>query len=255
MIALVAAGGRTALIGDAVDAVAVRAALSESAEAARRLLADAEWFVIVDGEVVLRQGDVPVTIVDGAAAGDTLLDLDPDEDPEDSDADRPTDPHDAARPAAEPGDHDGATISLAELEARRAAAQAERPGDHDGDTIPSRPAASAATSRIVMSTGERIDVDRTIVIGRSPRAARVPLDAAPRLVTVPSPQLDISRSHLEVRAEPGAVTAVDLRTTNGTMLRRAGSDPVRLRAGEPTVLVAGDVLDLGDGVTVAFEDL
>lgn len=248
MIALVAAGARTALIPSAVDATAVHAALMESAEAARELLGGADWFVIVDGGLVLRHGDVPVTIVDGVTVGDTLLDIGADEaapGPESGGGDR-------VRPDA--GDHDGATISLAELRARRAEQSTERAGDHDGDTIPTGRAA-APVPRIRLSTGEVIDIDRTIIIGRSPRAARVALNDAPRLVTVPSPQLDISRSHLEVRGEPGAVTVVDLRTTNGTMLQRAGADPVRLRSNEPTVVVSGDVLDLGDGVTAAFEDL
>ena len=277
MTAFVVAGGRSALIPDSIDAEGVRAALAESADAARRLLAEQEWFVIVDDAIVLRHGEAPVTIVDGTPVGDTLLEPHaadeppaPETDPNEPVADgaAQTDPHDG-EPSADdadpqdalvrsepvPGDHDGATISLAELQARRAAERAARAGDHDGDTIPSAPAAPAGSPRIILSTGERVAIDRTIVIGRSPRAARVSLDDAPRLVTVSSPQLDISRSHLEVRREPGAVTAVDLRTTNGTMLRRADADPVKLRAGEPTVVVTGDVLDIGDDVTITFEDL
>lgn len=247
MITLVAAGARTALIPAAVDAAAVHTALAESADAARGVLGGADWFVIVDGELVLRHGEVPVTIVDGLTVGDTLLDIGADESVPALSADR--------RARQETGDHDGATISLAELRARRAPESAERAGDHDGDTVPTGRAAAAPVPRIRLSTGEVIDIDRTIIIGRSPRAARVSLNEAPRLVTVPSPQLDISRSHLEVRGEPGAVTVVDLRTTNGTTLQRAGADPVRLRSNEPTVVVSGDVLDLGDGIIATFEDL
>lgn len=256
MIALIVAGGRSALIPESTDAEGVRAALAESADAARQLLTGEEWFVIVDDEVVLRHGEVPVTIVDGAAAGDTLLELNAEDQTPDAMVPE-TDPHalPLVRAETDSGDHDGATVSLADLQARRAAERAERPGDHDGDTIPSGASASTGTPRILLSTGERIAIDRTIIIGRSPRAARVSLSDAPRLVTVPSPQLDISRSHLELRREPGAITAVDLRTTNGTMLCRADADPVKLRSGEPTVVVSGDVLDIGDGVTLTFEDL
>jgi len=254
MIALVAAGGRTALIPASIDPDAVHAALAESTDAARELLAAADWFVIVDGTLVLRHGEAPVSVVDGVTTGDTLLDIGSGDDAPAPDAPEPA-PGANLRAKPEPGDHDGATISLAELRARRAQAGAERAGDHDGDTVPTGRSAAAPTPRIRLSTGEVIDIDRTIIIGRSPRAARVSLNDAPRLVTVPSPQLDISRSHLEVRGEPGAVTVVDLRTTNGTTLRRADADPVRLRTNEPTVVVSGDVLDLGDGVTVTFEDL
>ncbi|WP_146071036.1 FHA domain-containing protein [Cryobacterium sp. Y57] len=48
--------------------------------------------------------------------------------------------------------------------------------------------------------------------------------------------------------------AVDLGTTNGTRLLRAGVDPVRLHPQEPTMLVHGDVLELGDAVTVTYRE-
>jgi hypothetical protein len=51
------------------------------------------------------------------------------------------------------------------------------------------------------------------------------------------------------------VLVTDLATTNGTVLLRGGQEPVRLHPSEPTMVVSGDVLDLGDGVTVTFEDL
>jgi hypothetical protein len=60
---------------------------------------------------------------------------------------------------------------------------------------------------------------------------------------------------VELRVEGDSIIATDLHTTNGTVLLRSGSDPVRLHPGEGTVVVSGDVLDLGDGITVAVEDL
>ena len=48
---------------------------------------------------------------------------------------------------------------------------------------------------------------------------------------------------------------IDLRTTNGSTLLRPGADPVRLHPGEQTLVLNGDVVDLGDGVTVTFEGL
>lgn len=142
------------------------------------------------------------------------------------------------------GDHDGATISLAQARALRAAKQEP--------LAPPRPPAPA---RIRLSTGQVLALDRTVVIGRRPRSTRVSGTDLPHLVAVDSPQQDISRSHLELRVEAGAVVATDLHTTNGSMLLRTGSDPVRLHPGESTVVVVGDVIDLGDGVTVTIEDL
>ena len=106
-----------------------------------------------------------------------------------------------------------------------------------------------------MSTGQVVPLDRTVVIGRRPRSTRVTGTDLPHLVAVDSPQQDISRSHVELRVEGDSIVATDLRTTNGTMLLRAGADPMRLHPGEGTVVVPGDVLDLGDGITVAVEDL
>jgi len=142
------------------------------------------------------------------------------------------------------GDHDGATISIAQARALRGAAPEP--------LAPPRPPAPA---RIRLSTGQVLSLDRTVVIGRRPRSTRVSGTDLPHLVAVESPQQDISRSHLELRVEAGAVVVTDLHTTNGSMLLRAGSDPVRLHPGESTVVVIGDVIDLGDGVTVTIEDL
>jgi pSer/pThr/pTyr-binding forkhead associated (FHA) protein len=96
-------------------------------------------------------------------------------------------------------------------------------------------------------------LDRTVVIGRRPRSTRVSGTDLPHLVAVDSPQQDISRSHVELRVEGESIVATDLRTTNGTTLLRAGSEPMRLHPGEGSVVVPGDVLDLGDGITVAIE--
>ncbi|MEE1616817.1 FHA domain-containing protein [Brachybacterium sp. J153] len=99
-----------------------------------------------------------------------------------------------------------------------------------------------------ISTGERFVLDRMAIIGRRPRASRVSAQEMPQLITVPSPQQDISRSHLELRLEGWHVVALDLGTTNGTTLHREGTDPLRLRPREGVVLRDGDHLDLGDDV-------
>ncbi|HEY9307141.1 MAG TPA: FHA domain-containing protein [Microbacterium sp.] len=158
------------------------------------------------------------------------------------------------------GDHDGATISLAQARALRAAAsgvEGSNPAPSAADTPldPLAPPRPPAPGRVRMSTGQVIPLDRTVVIGRRPRSTRVSGTDLPHLVAVDSPQQDISRSHVELRAEGESIVATDLRTTNGTTLLRPGTDPVRLHPGEGTVVVPGDVLDLGDGITVAIEGM
>ncbi|KAA9106455.1 FHA domain-containing protein [Microbacterium rhizomatis] len=169
---------------------------------------------------------------------------------------RPDDEAEAEAPVVEPvpdgasetfGDHDGETISVAQARALRAA-------DPDSAPPPLAPPRPPAFGRIRLSTGQTLLLDRTVVIGRRPRSTRVTGTDLPHLVAVDSPQQDISRSHLELRAEGDSILATDLHTTNGSTLLRAGAEPVRLHPGEPTVVVPGDVIDLGDDITVSIED-
>lgn len=159
-----------------------------------------------------------------------------------------------APPVELPGDHDGATISAAELRALRQ--QPAAVADEVATAVlPVTPAAAAPGGRIRVSTGQVIALDRTVIIGRRPRSTRASGANLPHLVAVESPQQDISRSHLEIRPEGDTVVVIDLHTTNGSTLLRPGADPLRLHPGEQTLVLSGDVVDLGDGVTVAFEDL
>lgn len=146
------------------------------------------------------------------------------------------------------GDHDGATIAVAEMRALRA----ERPAFDSTDNVPPR---RPARGRIRLSTGRVVELERPVIIGRRPKSTRTTGADLPTLVAVDSPEQDISRSHVEIRAEGEHVLVTDLDTTNGTVLLRGGSEPVRLHPQEPTMAVTGDVLDLGDDVTVTFEDL
>jgi hypothetical protein len=162
----------------------------------------------------------------------------------------PAAPGAPAAPVTE-GDHDGATISAAELRALRQ--QAPVADDVATAVLPVPDAPLAG--RIRVSTGQVVALDRTVIIGRRPRSTRASGANLPHLVAVESPQQDISRSHLEVRPEGDTVVVIDLHTTNGSTLLRPGADPMRLHPGEQTLVLSGDVVDLGDGVTVAFEDL
>ncbi|WP_404311983.1 FHA domain-containing protein [Agrococcus terreus] len=105
----------------------------------------------------------------------------------------------------------------------------------------------------VLPSGERIPLGRGVVLGRRPRSRRVEDGRVPRLVTVDSPSEDISRSHLELRVDDWNLVAVDLSSTNGTLLLRDGAAPQRLRPEAPTIVQLGDRLDLGDDVVLRIE--
>ena len=110
-----------------------------------------------------------------------------------------------------------------------------------------------APARIVLSTGLVVGLDRPVLIGRAPQVTRVANRELPRLVTVPSPQHDISRTHAEVRQEGDQVLVVDLESTNGVLVQQPGIGARRLHPGEPGVVACGEVVDLGDGVTFVVE--
>lgn len=175
-----------------------------------------------------------------------------------SPAAQPANPDADERPAAGPSWVPPFTIEVPD-------APVERLGDHDGHTVvraqpavvapAPRPEPARTTARAVVSTGEEIPLDRPVVLGRKPRVSRVGSGAVPRLVAVPSPEQDISRSHLEIRPEGASVLVVDLGSTNGTTLLRPGQLPVRLHPNEAVLVVEGDTVDLGEGVTVTFEGL
>ena len=123
-----------------------------------------------------------------------------------------------------------------------------------------RPAKSVACpplGRVVTSGGDSIELNRPLLVGRNPVAdditsvAEVPL----RPLTVASPNQLVSRNHILIDLDAWSVLAQDLGNCNGTVLNRQNEAPVRLSSANPVLLRSGDVLDLGDGQTLAFENL
>ncbi|MEH0110231.1 FHA domain-containing protein [Tersicoccus sp. MR15.9] len=106
---------------------------------------------------------------------------------------------------------------------------------------------------LTLADGRRVELDRPAVVGRQPAVTRGAGADMPRIVTVASPNGDVSRSHVRVRLDGWHVLLDDLESTNGTLLRRIGQPPRRLGRGESTMLLDGDVVDLGDGVVLTFE--
>lgn len=200
------------------------------------------------------------------------------------------DPAQLQGPAGFDGDHDGQTVmrsSLAEKTDVPAAAPAG--GNAGGSTAanggpqvlarvcaqghpnpPTRTTCAACGSallqdavqvarprlgRMRLSTGELLDLDQSLVIGRQPSVSRVQGGVMPRLVQVASPGGDISRSHVEVRLEGWHVMLYDLKATNGTVLVREGQPPRRLAQNEMAILLDGDIAELGDGISLRFEEI
>lgn len=150
-----------------------------------------------------------------------------------------------------PEDHDGLTVLSSDMVALR-----RQLPDWAGDAVPqlSVPTPrSKAPAKLAMSTGLVVSLNRPVLLGRAPQVTRVGDGEIPRLITVASPNQDISRTHCEVRMDGDDVVITDLRSTNGVLLLRQGQGAQRLHPGEPTVVEPGVVVDLGEGVTFLVE--
>ncbi|MGA8845723.1 MAG: FHA domain-containing protein [Nocardioides sp.] len=119
---------------------------------------------------------------------------------------------------------------------------------------PAMASTAAPVARLEISSGESIEVDRVVLIGRTPRAPLATGDDRPRLVTVPSPLHEISSTHVEVRpgsgVDQGSAVVTDLGSTNGTVVAQPGRGPENLRPGIAVQLLPGATINLGDGVSI-----
>jgi len=181
------------------------------------------------------------------------------------------------------GDHDGHTMSRAQLQALRdgspAAVMAPPPIDEIGGppVLGRRCAAGhpnpavAAKCRIceaglvgdpmqlerpplgvlTFSSGDRVVLDRPALIGRNPKAEGHYTET-PNIV-----RLDVgsalSRSHALVSLEGWQVWIKDLGSQNGTTVTQPGRPALRLRSGEPVLLETGATVDFGGEVSASFD--
>jgi hypothetical protein len=98
---------------------------------------------------------------------------------------------------------------------------------------------------LVFDNGERVTVDRPIILGRDPKPVSSPDPEAPLLHPVHSSTGQVSRTHAEVRAVGWDVVVTDLDAMNGTTVQLPGGEPTPLEAGMVTVITAGSRVDLG----------
>jgi hypothetical protein len=185
-------------------------------------------------------------------------------------------------PPSRPGDHDGMTISRAQLAATTgdvAPSGADGTGTaatilavfcphgHPNPTHANvcrlcgvsvrgdQPAPVLRPSLGVLrfNSGEVVELRRTLIIGRAPRVEGALTGNVPQLVKLPSPEQGISRLHAEVRVEGWNVVLTDLNSRNGTTVVFPGAAPIRLRAGEGMPIGPGVVVHLGDEASFVYE--
>ena len=125
-----------------------------------------------------------------------------------------------------------------------------------GDTIMRRVPAAAPTTPsafLIYAGSAPVEVVRDVIIGRDPNTRVLTGRPMAAPLRVPSPGSEISRSHCAVMATaPGVWSLMDLASVNGSILVHpdGASEDAPAMVGVP--LADGDLIDLGEGVTVEF---
>jgi hypothetical protein len=101
--------------------------------------------------------------------------------------------------------------------------------------------------RLRLADGTLVPLDQPVYLGRKPSVPRIHPGGTPLLVTLDSPQREVSSTHLELSTVGGTIVASDTRSTNGSVLRMPGSEPRTLIGGESVVVTPGTLIELGDG--------
>lgn len=128
-----------------------------------------------------------------------------------------------------------------------------RRGRAGANVTPPTPAAPVLVS-IELADGTSETLETSMLVGRAPSVSQVSGGSIPLLVTIGSGDQDISRTHARLSLEGGTVVVTDLHSRNGTTVRMPGRDAQKLRAGEPTSVIADTVIDLGGGVTLTVRE-
>ena len=125
-----------------------------------------------------------------------------------------------------------------------------------GDTIMRRVPDAAPTTPsafLIYAGSAPVEVVRDVIIGRDPNTRVLTGRPMAAPLRVPSPGSEISRSHCAVMATaPGVWSLMDLASVNGSILVHpdGASEDAPAMVGVP--LADGDLIDLGEGVTVEF---
>nr|WP_245935322.1 FHA domain-containing protein [Acidipropionibacterium virtanenii] len=101
---------------------------------------------------------------------------------------------------------------------------------------------------LVSSTGESIDLLGPVLVGRAPNGGTNDPQAA--LLRVPSPNQDISRTHVRIAPNEWSIEVTDMNSTNGTLVQHPGEQAIRLAPGETVTVEVGAIIDLGDDITL-----
>jgi hypothetical protein len=119
-------------------------------------------------------------------------------------------------------------------------------------TLTRPPLGALVAEEVPPGAPTRIALEGPLLLGRRPT-----LDGqsgpVPHLVTVASPDNDLSRNHLRVNLDGWHVLITDLGSTNGTVVQLPGEQPERIHPQRPTMITPGTRLTLADVATYVYE--
>jgi uncharacterized RDD family membrane protein YckC len=119
----------------------------------------------------------------------------------------------------------------------------ERPGQA-APPPPPPPRPGLARWQVAFDTGEQFEVNGLTLVGRRPEPR--PGEPVKRMVTLPSDDMSLSKTHAQFQVVPdGALVVMDRGSTNGSILVREGVSK-RLAGGKPATLRDGDRVRFGD---------
>lgn len=185
------------------------------------------------------------------------------------------------------GDHDGRTMTKAQIRAMRAAAAGGAadagdnpsglamggptvqallcPGQHAnppqasrcrvcGQALSTPPVVIARPTlgTLRFSNGTMVALDRPALIGRNPKLEGAMPNEVPSIVRLDVGQ-GLSRTHASVRLEGWQVLLEDHNSANGTIVQLPGREARRLHPGEPVLLEHGTTIDFGGEITCVVE--
>jgi hypothetical protein len=118
--------------------------------------------------------------------------------------------------------------------------------------LPSALVEQPAVGVFVLPSGERVPVDRLILVGRRPEH-HAPVGGRPPRVVAFEQEQEVSRNHLQVSVDGWNVSVVDTDSKYGTVVRLPGQDAMTMQPRVPVTIVPGTDVVLADYVTMRFE--
>jgi hypothetical protein len=131
--------------------------------------------------------------------------------------------------------------------------QGPRPAAPPETPSPGRRIRQATRWRVAFDTGEELDVEGLVLVGRRPEPR--PGEPVGTLLALSSSDMSLSKTHAQFQVVPdGALVVMDRGSTNGSVLVRGGLYK-QLEGGRPATLKHGDRVRFGDReMTVARLD-